>query len=1243
MKRMSFFAVLCCLLLAGQASAAQHYVTTLAELNTALTNYVAGDEIVVAEGIYGVNGTKTISKSLTIKADPAATTKPVLSQLMITLNTTNVSLELDGLDIYWDLENAATPTASRYFISATSAITIPSLVIKNCEIHGYGRSLLRSDGSSVATINNLLVENSLIHDMGRESNSYSIFAVKSALITTAMFKNTTVYNSKNGLWYSEVTTTPINFTIENSTIIKTTAAGSKLQLNFNANPGSVYTIRNSILSDSYDATTANMVMKLNSNGSTVLTHIENSVFGNHFPATKFTGTLTTNTEIPVSALSYDFQSLTVQTTPNTIQGIGDPRWSLNPIVASPRTLTVNVSPVGAGVVTVSPVKSQYTDGEAVALTQVRNFGYAFKEWRNASGQVLSTTTSLNFNIVSDTAITAVYDLVQTYTLNVSKSGSQWGEIALNPAPVGGKYETGALVTMTIVSNAVTTFIKWEDESTTTTRQVVMDADKSFNATFDQIPFVVGWNFKVQEPRTNRTGDFYSSSSNAGMIAMYEPAGTNVNWLANAGSFTPSYPCVRVWTAGASFLSTRRYFQAQFSTTGWTNIQVKSMMGGNYQCYAVQKMQYSLNGVDFTDLNSVDITSVYNSGWKDLNATLPAAAEGQERVYIRWIADSGSAILGNSGDNDGTALTNVFVYADEVVVDDTAAPLLVSTVPAENATNASANGTITLSFNERVKAGTGAITLGSTVLTPVFGSTTVSFAYTKLQYNTDYTLTVPAGALTDMSGNLFAGLLLNFRTMNRPQPVAKTFDFVVAQDGSGNGTTLQSAFNAVPVNNAIPFLIFIKNGVYNEYASLPANKPFVHIIGQSRDGVIISGNRYSGLVSGGVTYSTSTCQTLELMAGNVYCENFTVRNTAGVSAGQAVALKAYGDKVAFNNIKLTGYQDTHLTGSGRQLYKNSAIHGTVDFIFGGGNVFFDECLLYCEGRSGGDVITAPNTGASLQWGYVFNNCTIDGDAATQNNQYLLGRPWQNAPRSVYINTTMNILPAAGGWTNMAVAPALFAEYNSRTATGDMVDLSNRKSSFTTDASNGSITTTGHQTVLSAAEAATYTLDNVLKGNDNWDPLPLMEKTDAPSNVTVGVTGVVNWDAVPYAISYIVLKNAVAIAFTTQSTYTDSAYDDQAVYTVVAVAESGTLSAAVQAGSDVGTNRNSIPLEVKSHIENNRLYLSQLEPGTHVQVFSLTGMLLAQTRAISETVVLPVGVSCIVKMTTVSTSISIKVLN
>ena len=359
-------------------------------------------------------------------------------------------------------------------------------------------------------------------------------------------------------------------------------------------------------------------------------------------------------------------------------------------------------------------------------------------------------------------------------------------------------------------------------------------------------------------------------------------------------------------------------------------------------------------------------------------------------------------------NDGTALTNIYVFADKEIIPDNDPPVFISSVPAEGATNASVNGTITLTFDEKLKAGTGDITLSDgQVLTPVFGSKTVTLKYSKLSYNTSYTLTVPAGALQDMSDNAFAGKTISFKTMERQQPIGKQFDYIVAKDGSGDGTTIQEAINAAPTDGT-RFLVFIKKGKYEERPSLPASKKNISFIGQGVDDVVISAAVYSGL--NGAT--TSTCQTFEIMGNNNYFENITIENTAGVDAGQAVALKDYGKYNTYKNVRLLGHQDTHLTGSSSmQYYKDCDIRGTVDFIFGGGDIFFDNCLLYMIGRNNGDVIVAPNTSASTQYGYVFRDCTIDGDAATQHKKYSLGRPWQNAPRAIYINTTMKIFTTA----------------------------------------------------------------------------------------------------------------------------------------------------------------------------------------------------------------------------------------
>lgn len=59
---------------------------------------------------------------------------------------------------------------------------------------------------------------------------------------------------------------------------------------------------------------------------------------------------------------------------------------------------------------------------------------------------------------------------------------------------------------------------------------------------------------------------------------------------------------------------------------------------------------------------------------------------------------------------------------------------------------------------------------------------------------------------------------------------------------------------------------------------------------------------------------------------------------------------------------------------------------------------------------------------------------------------LGRPWHNSPKTVYIHTTMNIPISPEGWANMGAIPTLFAEYNSRDAAGNVLQLDQRKTEY-----------------------------------------------------------------------------------------------------------------------------------------------------------------------------------------------------
>ena len=110
----------------------------------------------------------------------------------------------------------------------------------------------------------------------------------------------------------------------------------------------------------------------------------------------------------------------------------------------------------------------------------------------------------------------------------------------------------------------------------------------------------------------------------------------------------------------------------------------------------------------------------------------------------------------------------------------------SSVPAADATDFPANSNIVLTYSEAVQAGTGDITLtpsGGAAITIAVGDTQVTITGAvvtinpteNLELNTQYTLTVPAGAFIDAAGNKTAEETLSFRTAADLDETAPSFD------------------------------------------------------------------------------------------------------------------------------------------------------------------------------------------------------------------------------------------------------------------------------------------------------------------------------------------------------------------------------------------------------------------------------------------------------------------------------------
>ena len=819
------------------------------------------------------------------------------------------------------------------------------------------------------------------------------------------------------------------------------------------------------------------------------------------------------------------------------------------------TLSTEVLPTGAGTVTSNPVGTSFDEGTEITLTANRNFGFNFARWENEAGETVSTESVYTFKLNANSTLKAVFTPINTYELNLNTDGgAKTYMISVSPTPtvLEGKnmYENGTNVTLTASNNDILTFTNWENNETNAVRTISMTENKNLTATYSAIDFVAAWDFYMTG-NGGRAADFASNTENeASALVLRLADGTTSSWLDKSQMAAGGYegaPAAVNWKP----LTDKYYYQIMVNATEFTGLSVKSSMLFNYNAYSIQKVEYSLNGTDFTTLGQIEMTSA--KVWYPATFTLPAAADHAEKVYIRWIPDYASSLVGTTSNNDGTAIAGVYVLGTKEVPNEDIPPVLLSTVPANNATGASTTGKIVLNFDEKVQVAAGTkATIGSKEISPVVSGKTITFNYTGLDYNNAYTFTLAAGKVSDLSGNtMTTPVSIAFTTISRPTVTKKTFDFVVGVDGDFKAA-IAAAQAAQASGNR--FYIFFPDGEYNIGENTgDANQmttisiPRLSLIGQSSNVLVYNQSIQEAINTTATMYFTSS-------SSDNYMQDIILRNKmdfrTGTLKGRGIALWDQGNKNIYKNVKLQSNQDTYYSGNViRSYFENCDIHGTVDFLCGGGDIFFNECLIYLEERSG-NVITAPST--STDWGYVFNNCTIDG-FPVNNNGYRLGRPWSNAPKAVFLNTTMKVLPVSAGWGDpMNVVPAVFAEYNSMTTNGAAIDLSGRRTTYTKDA-----TTVVLNPVLSAEQAASYTIENVLGGTDTWQPKLYTDQAAAP--VIAGDERVISWTNNDYVLCWAVFRNNQFVKFVTTNSYTiPEETTSGSTYTVKAANEMGGLS-------------------------------------------------------------------------------------
>ncbi|KAL8498347.1 hypothetical protein ACS0TY_021607 [Phlomoides rotata] len=259
---------------------------------------------------------------------------------------------------------------------------------------------------------------------------------------------------------------------------------------------------------------------------------------------------------------------------------------------------------------------------------------------------------------------------------------------------------------------------------------------------------------------------------------------------------------------------------------------------------------------------------------------------------------------------------------------------------------------------------------------------------------------------------------------------------VAKDGTGNFTAISAALNAMPQQYSGRYVIYVKEGVYEENVVVTKKMVNVTMYGDGSQKSIITGSK--NFVDGVPTFQTATFAAL---GDGFMAQSLGFRNTAGSEKHQAVALRVQSDRSIFLNCRMEGFQDTLYAQTHRQFYRSCYITGTVDFIFGDAAAVFQNCMIYVRKPLDNqqNIVTAQGRLDKRETtGIVLQNCRILADDKLEPEKAkfrsYLGRPWKEYSRTIIMESEIGDFIHPEGWMewsgDFALKTLSYAEFNNK---------------------------------------------------------------------------------------------------------------------------------------------------------------------------------------------------------------------
>ena len=400
----------------------------------------------------------------------------------------------------------------------------------------------------------------------------------------------------------------------------------------------------------------------------------------------------------------------------------------------------------------------------------------------------------------------------------------------------------------------------------------------------------------------------------------------------------------------------------------------------------------------------------------------------------------------------------------------------------------------------------------------------------------YYVTIDPGVIVDPSLAYFPGISSSstWQFTTKANGPANATNLVVVADGSGDFVTVQGAVDSIPLNNTNYTVINIRDGNYVEIVNISL-KHNVTFRGQSRAGTIVGYPNNYYVAPGGTTHARMA---FKVNANDIVIENMTITNSTPQGGGQAEALMIEGYNSAtaarrfiLNNATVASLQDTILANinSSQGYFYNSTVRGNFDYLWGGGNLFFSNCVFH----------TVTNTSGSSSYNLTAARTDFGTTSSTGNWMTPDGTKWSSNGFSL-VSCTLEADPGVHGITlagNNGTAGGqvdwIFCKIDPNAYIGPTATISNTFNLWqysNTDLSLNPVTFSNVVT-LGNSDPRLIAATNVTIWLNGWAPQLAPNILTSPANQSVAAGGTISLNVTATGIpdpAYQWLKNGSPLA-------------------------------------------------------------------------------------------------------------------